>query len=172
MVMVIATLGYCLDLASKSMAFEHHRTMQGVFGESQPMELLDAGIATISLVREYNTGMAFGYLQDFSGVLGLLLLIRLLFLALLVWIVRCTAPDAHTQRISLAILIAGAVGNLSDNLFTYDSEHPNAVRDFLLISGQDWSFPAFNLADTLITIGGIWFLWTLYRPRRHTSKQA
>lgn len=170
LVIVIATGGCCLDLVSKSIAFQYHRTMQGVFGADQPLELFDIGVATLSLVREYNTGMAFGYLQDVAGVLGLLLAIRLLFLAWLLWIVRGTAPTAHTQRVSLGILIAGSLGNLSDNLFTYESEHPNAVRDFLLITGRDWSFPAFNLADTWITIGGIWFLWTLHHRRRDASK--
>lgn len=165
---VILTAGLALlaDLASKSVAFAHHRTVQGVFGEHQPLELFDAGIASLSLVREYNTGMAFGFLPN---ALVLLVTIRLVFLAWLIWIVCGTAATARAQRISIGILIAGALGNLSDNLLTFESDHPNAVRDFILVSGSNWSFPAFNLADTWITVGGIWFLWTLRRRGRGTT---
>ena len=59
-ILVIAILGCGLDLAAKEAAFQHHFTVQGVYGAGQPLQILETGLATFSLVREHNTGMAFG----------------------------------------------------------------------------------------------------------------
>ena len=164
-ILVIAILGCGLDLAAKEAAFQHHFTVQGVYGAGQPLQILETGLATFSLVREHNTGMAFGYLADSEQALPLLLTIRLAFLVWLLWLGWRTHPPSLSRSIALGLLTAGALGNLSDNLLTYDDKHPHAIRDFLLIAGEGWSFPAFNLADAWITIGATWFLWSIYRQR-------
>ena len=47
----------------------------------------------------------------------------------------------------LALIIGGALGNLYDRLVL------GHVVDFLLVHYRDWYFPAFNVADSAITIG-------------------
>ena len=60
-------------------------------------------------------------------------------------------------------IVAGAVGNLYDNL----TEANQGVRDFLLFSividGERWKWPAFNVADACICVGAITLALLLWR---------
>lgn len=61
-----------------------------------------------------------------------------------------------SARISLILLLAGGIGNLVDRIvFGY-------VRDFLIVS---W-FPAFNLADVLLTFGVLLFCFSFIREKK------
>ena len=62
-------------------------------------------------------------------------------------------------------LHAGKLGNLADNLFNRTSGHAHAVRDFIHLSADGASFPAFNFADICVTLGGVMLLITLFRRR-------
>lgn len=159
------------DLASKTATFDHHRAMQGVYGAEQPLVLGEVGSLQLSLVRQYNTGMAFDLLQEGPGNLALLIGIRGLFLAWLLWFWHANRHGSPARLASISLLIAGVLGNLADNLWTYEPAHPHAVRDFLLVSGPDWRFPAFNLADTWVTIGAAWLLWTLWAELRSRNRR-
>lgn len=161
---LVITLGLLIDLGSKTAALHYHQDIQGIFGRDQPIALLDAGFASLSLVRQFNSGMIFGYLSDTSASLWLLISIRAAFLIWLIWFVTKTSARTSSQHLAIGILIAGALGNLSDNLFTYHPSAPHAIRDFILITFSGWSTPAFNIADVWITIGGAWYLLTLRGP--------
>ena len=67
-------------------------------------------------------------------------------------------------RLGFAAIVSGALGNLHDNAFTDHGQ----VRDFIRCVFGSWAFPTFNVADSLITLGGItlgiYFL--LHEPRR------
>jgi signal peptidase II len=59
--------------------------------------------------------------------------------------------------VAAASILGGAIGNLIDRLLYGE------VIDFLLFYWRDWAWPAFNVADSCITLGVIGLLWTSWR---------
>lgn len=97
----------------------------------------------------YNEGAAWSFLSDAGGWQRYLLtaISAVMSVALIVWIKR--SDPTWLQRLSLAFILGGAVGNL------YDRAVWGKVVDFILVYYQDWSYPVFNLADSAITVGAI-----------------
>lgn len=111
---------------------------------------------TFSLNTVFNTGMAWGL---FSGFTSLLLILRLCIIAGLLGFLFFRPAKAP---FALWLIATGAFGNIID-MFCY-----GYVIDFLHLQILDWSFPIFNVADSLITIGAaLLFL----QPRRRTEFQ-
>ena len=111
-----------------------------------------------NLTLVYNTGAAFSFLADAGGwqrwVLSSLSLVVSVMLTL--WILR-TPREFKWLAIGLALVLGGAVGNLIDRAFF------GYVVDFLDVYYQQWHWPAFNVADSAITVGaGILILETLW----------
>src|SRR6516162_6003877 len=106
----------------------------------------------LSLVNVTNTGAAFG---SFKGNNTFFIVISIVALVVVtVLLVRTRQPDAW-RDLSLALLLAGILGNLTDRLL-----HGH-VTDFLLINlhvrfADPW--PAFNVADSCICIAVICFI--------------
>lgn len=99
----------------------------------------------------YNTGAAFSFLAGESGwQRWLFALIAVAVSAVLVvWLRRLQSAETWLA-VALALVLGGAVGNLFDRV-AYGH-----VIDFILVHWQDrWFFPAFNLADSAITVGAI-----------------
>ena len=78
------------------------------------------------------------------------------------WLVRNASKSPVLQNTAFAMIAGGAIGNLIDRL------NQGYVVDFILIHIGQWHFPAFNVADSCITIGLILFLIETY----YSSKQA
>lgn len=93
-------------------------------------------------VNWHNQGAAFGMLQGFGGIFGILAII--VSLAIINYYPVIPRHDKW-MRVALALQLAGAVGNLIDRLTV------GAVTDFVSI----WRFPVFNVADLSITVGVI-----------------
>lgn len=99
----------------------------------------------------YNKGAAFSFLAGQSGWQRwlFLLLAVAISLVLLVWLKRLKAGQ-RWLAIALSLILGGAVGNFIDRLL-----HGQVV-DFVLVHWHDaWYYPAFNLADSAITVGVI-----------------
>ncbi|MGR3913259.1 MAG: signal peptidase II [Gammaproteobacteria bacterium] len=96
----------------------------------------------------FNQGAAFGFLGDAGGwqrpfLIGVAALVSA---ALLVWMWR--ARGGHALLLcALALVLGGALGNLADRI-----SHQHVI-DFIVLHYRVWHFPAFNLADSAITIG-------------------
>ena len=99
-----------------------------------------------NLVMGWNKGISFGFLNsESSGGAWLISLIALAITGVLVvWLYR-----AERLRVALGIglIIGGALGNLADRGYW------GAVLDFLDFYVGDYHWPAFNVADSGITIG-------------------
>lgn len=119
----------------------------------------------LRLIHTENSGAAFGVLSEGThplirsalliGVSGLVLI----YVAFALWSGASRYASSVT-RVALALILGGAIGNL------YGRIVHGAVTDFIEIYHHAWSFPAFNVADSAITVGAILLLFDLLRPRR------
>ncbi|MCB2291965.1 signal peptidase II [Clostridium algoriphilum] len=92
-----------------------------------------------------NRGAAFGILQN---KLILLALVTLLVIAGMIYYIIKYRPKSKFLRISFALIISGALGNLYDRLFY------KYVVDFILLHYKEiYYFPTFNIADSLVVVG-------------------
>lgn len=110
-------------------------------------------ILGIDLVNTRNRGIAFGLLADGGALLVVFAVAALI--ALLAFFAR--HRDRPLVWLPTGLLIGGAVGNLVDRT------REGAVTDFVDLP---W-WPAFNVADTAITLGVLALLYVLEGPPRH-----
>ena len=103
---------------------------------------------SFNLVMGWNRGISFGMFDSNSPASQWILIALALLVVsiLLVWLKRA---ETLTISISLGMIIGGALGNVIDRI------HYGAVADFLDFYVGDFHWPAFNLADTGITLGAI-----------------
>lgn len=114
-----------------------------------------------NVVRAHNSGAAFSFLSGASGwQRWLFTVIGLLATLLILWMLRSHAGQ-RLFSCALACILGGAVGNVIDRIrFGY-------VVDFLDFHWRGWHFPAFNIADSAITIGALCLILDeLLRVRR------
>lgn len=111
-----------------------------------------------NLTLVFNPGAAFSFLGDAGGWQRWLFtaVAVVVSIVLSIWLSRLT-PERWLLGVALALLIGGAVGNLIDRLWL------GQVIDFLDLHWQGWHWPAFNLADSAITLGVVLLLWAEYR---------
>lgn len=103
------------------------------------------GFFSLTYVR--NPGAAFGMLADSPLRVPLLILFACAAIGGLVYLLMQT-PRVHVwERTAAAIIIGGALGNL------YDRFRYGWVVDFLDVYVRRWHWPAFNVADSCITVG-------------------
>ena len=110
----------------------------------------------------YNTGAAFSFLADGGGwQRWLFALIAVVVSAVLVvWLKRLGLDDTWLA-IALALVLGGALGNL------YDRIALGHVIDFILVHWQNrWYFPAFNFADSAITVGAIMLALDMFKSKK------
>lgn len=134
----IAVLVVVLDQWTKHLVIGH-------FAEFDSIVLLPV----LDLMRLHNEGAAFSILAGASGWQ------RWMFISLgigvsvgiLVWLYRLPARGQTLLAVALSFVMGGALGNVIDRVrFGY-------VVDFIRVHYEDWYFPAFNVADSAITIG-------------------
>nr|WP_312508546.1 signal peptidase II [Pseudomonas luteola] len=109
----------------------------------------------------YNTGAAFSFLADHSGWQRWLFaaIAIAVSITLVVWLKRLGRNDTWIA-IALALILGGAIGNL------YDRVVLGHVIDFVLIHWREHLFPAFNLADSAITVGAIMLALDMFRTKK------
>lgn len=104
-----------------------------------------------------NTGAAFSVFTGYGRLLGVLAV----GIAIVV-VAAIPRVDRSLERVALAMVAGGAVGNLVDRIFRGDGILDGAVVDFI-----DFSFfPAFNVADSAITIGVVLLLLLSMFPQQ------
>lgn len=112
----------------------------------KPIVLID-GFLDLRYVT--NSGASFSMLEGAGSVIALLVIAVIVFI-----VVIAHRLDSAGEAVALGLVLGGAVGNLLDRLFRGDGWFDGAVVDFV-----DFSFfPAFNVADSAITIGAILIL--------------
>ena len=112
-----------------------------------------------SLVLTFNAGAAFSLFADGDGWQRWFFAAVAVAAALLIaWLLRRGGSALYC--LGLALILGGALGNLHDRLAL------GKVVDFLLFHYERWAWPAFNVADSAITIGAALLIVDSFRPRR------
>ena len=113
----------------------------------------------------YNKGAAFSFLSDAGGWQRwfFIFLSTTISLALIVWIYKLSRSQ-KLQTLSIALILGGAIGNLIDrSLYGY-------VIDFLDVYYQQHHWPAFNIADSAISIGAVLLIIDSFKQPHDSNK--
>ncbi len=104
----------------------------------------------LNLSLVFNSGAAFGLLSEASGWQNLLFVIVAIVVSfIIIAMVRRLGANDIQVLVGLMLILGGAVGNLIDRL------HLGYVIDFIDFHYESWHWPAFNLADSAITVGAM-----------------
>lgn len=153
--LLIAALAIVLDQISKWLIVSHI-----------PLHGVVAILPVFNLTHVYNPGAAFSFLADAGGWQ------RHFFSALalgasiaIIFILRKHHQD-KIFALALSLILGGAIGNLIDRVLL------GHVIDFIQVYWGQHYFPAFNIADSAITIGAILMLWDGLFVKKPTPSQA
>ena len=126
----------------------------------EPGRSLDL-LPVLALHLTHNRGAAFSLLADAGGwQRAFFIMVTVAVVAFLIhWLRRLEAGE-RLAAIALALVIGGALGNLVDRIASGE------VVDFIDAHWQHWHWPAFNLADSAITVGVALLLWDGLRGKR------
>jgi signal peptidase II len=106
-----------------------------------------AVVPFVDLVLVFNTGAAFSFLAGAGGwQRGFFIAVALGAIAMIAWLLA-RHPGERLFCAGLALILGGAIGNLWDRIAL------GHVVDFVLLHAGGWHFPAFNVADSSITVG-------------------
>lgn len=138
----LSVLAILLDQWTKHIASAHL-----TYGEAQPV------IPMLDWTLLHNHGAAFSFLSDAGGwqrylFTGLAIVVSVVFIG---WLLRL---PKHTSILAagIALVLGGAVGNLIDRVSL------GYVVDFISVYYKTHYFPAFNIADSSITLGTIFLI--------------
>jgi signal peptidase II len=139
--------------------------------ESRPEDYFPHPIIThsVNLVYARNPGMAFSFLAGYSTSVVRVLLIAgaLIIIGFIAWLLVTRRSAGALQAAGLALLLGGATGNVTDRILH------GAVTDFLevwvrfipLHVFHPW--PAFNVADSAVTVGAVLIVLEVLFGRQH-----
>jgi len=111
------------------------------------------------IVLVYNSGAAFSFLAGASGWQRWFFVA--LAIAISIWLVRLVSRHRaeRLMPLSLSMILGGAVGNVIDRLIH------GAVIDFLYFHIGPYGWPAFNVADSAISVGVVLLVWDQFRTQ-------
>jgi signal peptidase II len=146
-----------LDQFSKLLVVHHVKLYSSIY----VLPVLD-----ISL--RYNRGAAFSFLEGASGWQRWFFTVLALIVSatILIWMRRLRGAAQWLLCLSLAFILAGALGNMIDRL------RIGHVIDFVVAHWHHAEFPAFNLADSSITVGAALLLLDALLDSRRTAGAA
>jgi signal peptidase II len=131
-----------------------------VLAALQPREVIPV-LPVFNLTLVFNEGAAFSFLANAGGwqrwlFVGVAVAVSTVLIA---WLWRLK-PEERLTAAGLALVAGGAIGNLIDRL-AY-----GRVVDFLDFYWRAWHWPAFNVADSAITVGVGLLLLEAFLPKR------
>ena len=152
--LLLAALVIVADLATKAW-------ITALFREGEELPVT----SFMSLVLAYNTGAAFSFLAGADGWQ------RWFFAAVavaasVVIVILLKRGGSRMFCLGLALILGGALGNLWDRVTI------GRVTDFLLFHYQGWSWPAFNVADSAISVGAVLLILDSFRAHPRAAASA
>ena len=125
-------------------------------------QLGDSRLVTsfFNIVRAHNTGAAFSFLADAAGwQRWFFIALGLVATGFIVFLLKRHSQQALFAA-ALSFILGGALGNVIDRLLH------GYVVDFIQLHYGGWYFPAFNVADSAITLGALLLIWDELRRVR------
>jgi signal peptidase II len=118
----------------------------------------------LSFVLVHNAGAAFGILSSAGGWQNIFFItLALIACVVILLVVRRLGPKDVPVVFGLMLILGGAAGNLTDRLIH------GYVIDFIDVYYRVWHWPAFNVADSAITLGAVLLVLDALRPRTSAS---
>lgn len=153
--LALATFVVVLDQASKAWMLGSFRYMESLVVTS-----------FFNLVLVYNSGAAFSFLAGAGGWQKWFFVA--LALGISTWLLSLLRQHAQERLLpaALSLILGGAIGNVIDRL-RFD-----AVVDFLDFHLAGYHWPAFNVADSAITVGVALMLWHQFRHGKETGTSS
>jgi signal peptidase II len=117
----------------------------------------------VVLVHSQNPGIAFSMFSDSRSpwLTPILVTSAVVVMGLLVWMIVTGRAGGALAQCGLALILGGAAGNALDRVIH------GGVTDFLEVRLWKYIWPAFNVADSAITIGAIFVLFELVFTSRN-----
>lgn len=116
-------------------------------------------MAYFNLTLAYNSGAAFSFLAGAGGwQRGFFAAIAVIASAVIIHLLR-KHPQQTLLCAALSLILGGALGNLWDRLVI------GQVVDFLDFYVNDYHWPAFNVADSAITVGAVLLVWDGFKSK-------
>jgi signal peptidase II len=145
----IITILAAIDQASKTYLISYLKTQ---FGMSLKVS------SYFTFVYAWNYGISFGLFGNYYQYSNYAFLaINCIITGYLFSLIH--SSSSKIQALGFAIIIGGAIGNIIDRIFR------GAVFDFLYFHYNQYSFPAFNLADSFINIGVFLVIISFFKVR-------
>ena len=139
----LALLVVVLDQLTKALA-DH------LLSYAEPL----AVFPSFNLTLLYNRGAAFNFLSDASGwQRWFFVAISATATVLLIFWLKRLKPGQVLLSVALALVLGGAAGNLIDRLWL------GYVVDFIEVYYREYYWPAFNIADSAISVGAVLLIW-------------
>ena len=119
----------------------------------------------IYLVRASNPGMAFSFFADSTSPWTRIILIvgSIIVIGVLAWFLVAGHSGGRLTAAGLALLLGGATGNVTDRILH------GVVTDFFEVWFGSYHYPAFNVADSAITIGAILIIFDILFSHKNTA---
>jgi len=152
---IISVVIIALDQATKLYVDANFR-----LHESMPVI---RGFFNLTYVR--NKGAAFGILADNAVRIPFFITVSIVAMLGILWYINRIRNDQKLAVFSLSLVFAGAFGNLIDRI------RLGEVIDFLDVFWQRYHWPAFNVADSAITVGVTLLLIDMWREDRKKSAE-
>jgi signal peptidase II len=122
----------------------------------------------LDISLRYNRGAAFSFLEGASGWQRwfFTLLAIAVGIVIVLWMRRLKGTTQWLLSLALAFILAGALGNMIDRL------RLGHVIDFIVAHWHRAEFPAFNVADSSITVGAALLLMDAFFESRRAARAA
>lgn len=144
--LILSAVILLLDMWTKNMASSQ-------LYYARPVEILPV----LNFTLLHNPGAAFSFLSDAGGWQRWFFTIisAVVSAVLLVWLLKLQRSE-KLLAVSLALILGGAIGNL------YDRVSLGYVVDFISFHYSGWYFPAFNIADSAISVGAVLMILDMF----------
>jgi signal peptidase II len=116
----------------------------------------------LRIVHVENKGAAFGLFTQFGSNIFILISVCAI-ICIVAYLIRL---PIGLETYSLSLILGGAIGNLLDRI------RIGKVIDFIDIYVGNWHWPAFNVADSALTVGIILFLIASLKAGRHSYTES
>ncbi|TWU42275.1 signal peptidase II [Novipirellula artificiosorum] len=157
----LAIVGAITDLCSKQAVF----AWRGLPGEKDIWWVIDG---YFGIENAINLGAVFGIGQGQGAVFAALSVVA--GIGILAWLFYFRAAESMWLTVALGLISGGIIGNLYDRLgLWWQPGYPEAwksgVRDWILWQASDnWKWPNFNIADSLLVVGACMLLYQSLFP--------